>query len=388
MKFVFASDSFKGTLSSKRISQLLEQSAKKIFPDCQCSSVLIADGGEGTLDAIIDNVHGHMQSLSVHGPLFEKINAVYGIPRQNMAVIEMAAASGITLIPAASCNPLKTTTYGTGELIKDAMRRGCKHITISIGGSATNDGGIGAMKALGVRFLDKDGNELSGTGEDLIKIDKIDDSQMEPLVKETKFTVMCDVDNPLLGPNGATYTFGPQKGADQEMLELLEAGMENYVGILEQKYGISVSEIIGGGAAGGLGAACVIFLNAEYRSGIDTVLEIVDFDHIIEDADLIITGEGQCDWQSARGKVLSGIGHKGIEKDIPVIAIVGSMGKGAEDIYKEGISSIVTTVNGIMTLDKALEHAEELYLCAAERVFRMFYYIKKTTEGKNEEENK
>ena len=381
MKFVFASDSFKGSLSSKEISQLLEKSARKIFPECQCESVLIADGGEGTVAAIIDNVQGYKQKQKIHGPLFELRDAFYGvIPKQNMAVIEMAAASGITLIPLEGRNPLKTTTYGTGELIRDAMNHGYKNITVCIGGSATNDGGIGAMRALGVRFLDKDGNELNGTGEDLIKIYEIDDSQMDSRIRDTKFTVMCDVENPLLGPNGATYTYGVQKGADKDMLKILETGMEHYAKLLEQKYNISVSDITGGGAAGGLGAACIVFLKAQYKSGIDTILEMVNFDEIIKDADMIITGEGQCDWQSAYGKVLSGIGHKGLRYGIPVIAIVGGMGKDAENIYAEGISSIITTVNDIMELDKAIENAEKLYLCAAERVFRMFYSIKNSIE--------
>jgi len=376
MKFVFASDSFKGTLSSKRISELLEKSAKKILPDCRCSSVQIADGGEGTVDAIMDTVHGEKRFLLVHGPLSERIEAAYGIPQKNTAVIEMAAASGITLIPAARRNPLKTTTYGTGELIRDALHQGCKNITIALGGSATNDGGMGAMCALGVRFLDADGHVLDGTGENLEKIAEIDDSQMEPLVREADFTVMCDVENPLLGLNGATYTFGPQKGADKKMLKRLEEGMTNYAKQIERKYGISPDSIPGGGAAGGLGAACAVFLKAQYKSGIDAILEIVNFEEMIQDADLIITGEGCCDWQSACGKVLTGIGRAGQKYGIPVIAIVGSMGHGAENVYTQGVTSIMTTVNSIMTLDKAFENAEALYVNAAERVFRMFCHKK------------
>lgn len=227
------------------------------------------------------------------------------------------------------------------------------------------------MTALGVKFLDKDGNVLKGVGEDLIKIKDIDISGIHPEIKNTEFTIMCDVTNPLTGSEGATYTFGPQKGAGEEELKVLEAGMINYARVIEEKFGIDADHVPGAGAAGGLGAAFMTFLNAKPKSGITTVLDIIGFKELIKDCDLIVTGEGKIDWQSAYGKVPAGIGACGLERGIPVVAIVGGMGVRAEEMYNFGIDSIIPTINGAMDLDEAVERAEELYLSAAERMFRM-----------------
>ena len=371
MKFLFASDSFKGSLSSVEIVGILTEEAKRIFPDCECSGVSVADGGEGTIEAVIDAMNGQIRKVLVHGPLMEETTADYGVFEGSHAVIEMAKASGLPMVPAEKRNPLHTTTYGTGELIKAALDEGYRKIAIAIGGSATNDGGMGAMTALGVKFLDQAGNQLTGYGKDLGKVDSIDVSGLHPAVKETEFTVMCDVSNPLTGQNGATYTFGKQKGGTPEILEQLEKDMKSYAEKLFELTGIDVDQIKGTGAAGGLGAALNVFLNASMKSGIETVLDLIQFDTLLEGVDLVITGEGRMDWQSAFGKVPSGIGMRCKGKGIPAVAIVGGMGDGAEKIYEYGIESITTTIQGAMPIEEAMERSVELYRGAAQRTFRM-----------------
>ena len=380
MKFLFASDSFKGTLSSRRTAELLAQAASEIFPGCECSSIEVADGGEGTTDAVLSAVNGEKIPVSVHGPLWEETAAYYGKLDDRRAVMEMAAASGLPLVPSGQRNPGKTTSYGTGEMIADALGRGFRDISIAIGGSATNDGGIGCMKALGVRFLDEDGQELSGCGADLGAVRRIDTSGLDPRVKECRFTVMCDVTNPLCGEKGATHTFGRQKGGTPEILEELEAGMCNYRDILQKQFGVNMDDVPGAGAAGGLGAALMVFLDGTLKSGIETVLDLVEFDRKLEGVSLVVTGEGATDWQSVFGKVMQGVGVHCKKAGIPAVAVVGSMGKGAEDIFDYGIESILTTVNAVMPLDEALGRAEELYLQAARRLFRM---LKAGREMKN-----
>ena len=371
MKLLFASDSFKGTLSSDQIIKLLNESAQRVFPGCETVGVPVADGGEGTVDAVIAVTKGDYRKVKVHGPLMEETEASYGVFHGDSAIIEMAAASGLPLVPDEKRDPRYTTSYGTGEMILDALNKGFRDISIAIGGSATNDGGIGCIRALGVRFLDENGEELKGCGEDLIKIRKIDVSDMNPLVKECNFTVMCDVTNPLCGKDGATYTFGKQKGATPEIQDELEKGMQNYRDILKAQFGVDMDQIEGAGAAGGLGAALMVFLKGTLKSGIETVLDLVDFDKRLEGVDIVVTGEGATDWQSVFGKVMQGVGMHCKAHNIPAVAIVGSMGTGAEDIFDYGIDSMITTINGVMTLPEALENAEELYLCAARRMFRM-----------------
>ena len=371
MKFLFASDSFKGTLSSRRTAELLTRAAQEIFPDCECRCLEVADGGEGTTEAVLSAAGGRRMEAMVCGPLWERRKACYAALDGRRAVMEMAAASGLPLVPAELRDPRNTTSYGTGELIRDALDKGFRDLSIAIGGSATNDGGIGCMRALGVRFLDEDGNELSGCGGDLIKIRSIDRSGMDPRLRDTHVTVMCDVRNPLCGENGATRTFGKQKGGTPEILDELEAGMENYRELLRREFGIDMDEEPGAGAAGGLGAALLSFLRAELRSGIETVLDLIEFDKKLEGVSLVVTGEGRADWQSAFGKVMQGVGRRCLRQGVPAVAIVGSMGDGAEQIFDYGIESMITTVNGVMPLEEALERAEELYLGAARRLFRM-----------------
>ncbi len=371
MRFLFASDSFKGTLSSEKIIHLLQESAEKVFPGCETMGVPIADGGEGTVDAVIAVTGGEMRQVAVHGPLMEEAKGVYGVFHGDSAIIEMAAASGLPMVSVEKRNPLHTTTYGTGELIRDALDAGCRKLSIAIGGSATNDGGMGAMRALGVRFLDGDGQELLGFGRDLAKVADIDISGLHPAVAEAEITVMCDVNNPLTGPDGATYTFGKQKGGTPGILDELEAGMKNYASVMREKLGMDVEHLAGAGAAGGLGAALCGYLHANLKSGIETVLDLIGFDQLLEGTDLVITGEGRIDWQSAFGKVPSGIGMRCKKKGVPVVAIVGGMGDGAEKIYEFGVESIIPTINGAMDIVEALERAEELYANAADRLFRL-----------------
>lgn len=371
MKFLFASDSFKGTLSSEKIMELLDASAKQVFPDCETMGVPIADGGEGTVDAVISVTNGKIRHVKVHGPLMEEVTASYGVFRGDCAIIEMAAASGLPMVPVEKRNPLHTTTYGTGELIKDALDAGYRKLSIAIGGSATNDGGMGAMRALGIRFLDRDGQELEGCGRDLIQVADIDISNLHPGVADAEITVMCDVNNPLTGPEGASYTFGKQKGGTPQILDELEHGMKQYRKVIEEKLGMDVDNIPGAGAAGGLGAALCVFLHANLKSGIETVLDLIGFDNLLKDVDLVVTGEGRIDWQSAFGKVPSGVGARCKAKGIPAVAVVGGMGDGAEKIYEFGIDSIISTINGAMEIDEALGRAEELYTGAADRMFRV-----------------
>lgn len=378
MKFVFASDSFKGSLSSEKINDILTAVARRHFPNCDVSAVLTADGGEGTVDAVLAGTGGERVRVSVCDPLGRVIDAHYGKISEERAIIEMAAASGLPLLSENERNPLLTSTFGTGELIAHALDHGATDVTVAIGGSATNDGGMGALCALGVRFLDADGNSLSGIGTDLEKVADIDISQIHPKLKSARFTVMCDVNNPLVGERGATFVFGPQKGATPEIAAQLEAGMKNYASVIERVLGISVANIAGAGAAGGLGAALLAFLGATMKSGIETLLDLIAFDSLLCDADFVITGEGRMDGQSACGKVACGVGLRAKAAGVPAFAIVGGIGQGAEAIYDCGICSILPTVNAPMPLSDAIARAEELYESAADRLFRII----KATERK------
>lgn len=370
MKFLFASDSFKGTLTSDQTIELLTKAAREVFGSCETSGVPVADGGEGTTDAVVKARSGEIITVPVHGPLMEMEQGFYGRLSDTEAILEMAAASGLPMVPEEKRNPLNTTTYGTGELLKAALDAGYTEIAIAIGGSATNDGGMGFASALGIRFLDQEGNVLEGRGEDLEKVAHIDMSGLDPAVQKAHFTVMCDVTNPLCGPDGATYTFGKQKGGTPEILDRLEKGMQNYRDVIIREFGINPDEIQGSGAAGGLGAALKVFLHAEMKSGIETVLDLIDFDARLEGVDLVVTGEGRTDWQSCFGKVMQGVGDRSAKHQVPVAALCGGLGPDYEKIYAHGICSIMTTVDGPMPLKEALDNASELYYKGAIRMFR------------------
>ncbi|MDD6258809.1 MAG: glycerate kinase [Erysipelotrichaceae bacterium] len=369
MKIVFASDSFKGSLSNHKINTLLEESLRKNIPDAQYEIFLMADGGEGTMDAIVSYCHGKKISLTVHDPLFKNIKAEYGILNDGSAIIETASASGLPLVKESERNPLLTSTYGTGELIRDALTKGCRKIYITLGGSATNDGGTGALSVLGIRFLNGSKEVLKGTGENLRYIETIDFKDLMPEVKETEFILLSDVKNPLCGKDGAVYTFAPQKGADEEMMKELEEGMQHYRKLMIQYFGIDADMIKGAGAAGGCGAGFAVFLHAKIQSGVETVLDLEHFDEAIRYADYVITGEGCTDWQSAYGKVLQGVGEHCEKYHVPCIAISGSLGKGYEEIKHHGITELYETSLKDKPLAWNMAHAEELYSNSADKVF-------------------
>ena len=372
--FLFACDSFKGTLSSARSSELLAEEARAFFPEADFRSLEVADGGEGTVDAIVASLGGQRVSLLAADPLGRPVEATYGMLPGERAVIEMAAASGLPILSLDERDPRKTSTFGTGQMILDALDRGARDISLAIGGSATNDCGMGAMRALGVRFLDASGAELDGAGADLGLVAKIDLSGMDPRVGETSFHVMCDVDNPLVGPRGATRTFGPQKGADAAMVEELEAGMVGLAAVLEDAFGTSVADEPGMGAAGGLGAAARLFLDAEVVGGVDWVLDLVGFDECV-------TGEGHADGQSAHGKVVSGVAARCRRAGVPCVAIVGGMNADACELLDCGVDALVPTVIDAASIEEVLANAERNFRLAAQRVFSLVSLGRKMGEN-------
>ena len=377
MKFLFASDSFKGSLSSTQIITLLTHAARQVFPDCECIGLPVADGGEGTVEAVVSAAGGRYAAARVHDPCMNSITASYGILNGHKAIIEMSAASGLPLVPPDRRNPLHTTTFGTGELIRDALDNGCQEIAIAVGGSATHDGGMGCMRALGVKFLSSSGTELDGFGRELGEVAQIDTGGLDSRLRDCRITVMCDVKNPLCGQQGAARTFAKQKGASPAAVEMLEKGMCHYRDVIRSQYGIDCDTITGAGAAGGLGAALRVFLNGTMQSGIETVLTLIGFDQLLSGVDLIITGEGCTDSQSVCGKVMMGIGTHAKAHGIPCIGLSGSLGEGAEKILDCGISSLHCIIDRPMTLAYAMEHAEQLYTAAAVRLFRTIKVGKK-----------
>ena len=372
MKFVFAPDSFKGSLSAVDMTKMMDDVCKRHFPQVQTVLAPVADGGEGTVEALVLANGGHVETVRVTGPDGNLVEAAYGmIDDGQTAVLEMAQASGLPLMRG-KLDPLGASTRGTGEMIMHALDRGVKHIVIGIGGSATNDGGMGMLAALGARFFDKNENLLYGRGQDLYKVQRADFSNLHPRLHTTDMTVICDVTNPLYGPNGATAIYGPQKGVTDALFGALEGGMVHYSGILERTLGYSISQFPGAGAAGGLGAALGGVLKAHMRKGIDAVLEAMHFDELLNGCDLVITGEGKLDAQSVLfGKAPAGIAKRCAVKGIPVIAVVGGMGDGAQAFYQEGLTSIITAINGIMPLDHAIANAKALFEDSLERLFRL-----------------
>ena len=369
MRFIFASDSFKGSLSSEKANATLERAARDVFGNIASKKIEIADGGEGTLEAIqaSDNEYEEVW-MTVSGPLGEPTKAFY-IRKGNQAVIEMAKASGLPLVKPEDRNPLYTITEGTGELMRHALQNGCTDIYVAIGGSATNDGGIGAMIALGYRFLDAEGNPLAGIGKSLKHVSKIDDANVISQIKEAKFTVMCDVTNPLTGPKGATHVFGPQKGAVGDILTCLEDGMLHYQAVVEEYIGKDISKVKGLGAAGGLGGALYAFLGATMKSGIDVLLDLCNFESLLADTDLVVTGEGKTDFQSAYGKVIYGIAKRAKAMNKPVFVISGALDGDLDALYDIGVAGMMSTVCKIMDIEEAMEHAEEYLYNAAKRLF-------------------
>lgn len=373
MKIVIAPDSYKGSLSALEVANNIEKGIRRIFNNLTIEKIPMADGGEGTVQSLVDSTNGKIVNVIVKGPLGKDVTAFYGILGDaKTAIIEMAAASGLPLIPKEEKNPLITTSYGTGQLIKDALDKDCKNIIIGLGGSATNDGGVGAAKALGVKFLDKEGNNIGEGGGAVDKLNSIDISNIDPRIKDCNITAACDVDNPLCGPKGASHVFGPQKGADSSMIEFLDKNLSHYAEIIKRDLSIDIINTPGSGAAGGLGAGIMAFLNASMKRGIDIVIELTDLEQKIKDADLVFTGEGMIDFQTAFGKAPFGVAKIAKKYDIPVIAIAGGIGKDAETLYSKGFDSIFSIVDGPMTLDNAIENSSILIERTAERIARVF----------------
>lgn len=366
MKIVIAPDSFKECLTAAKVAQAIETGLKQVLPNAECVKVPVADGGEGTLQSLVDATRGRLIEVPVTGPMGETVQACFGLLGDGeTAVIEMARASGIELVPADQRNPLVSTTRGTGDLILSALDHGIKRMIVGIGGSATNDGGAGMMQALGVRLLDSTGEELPCGGAALSKLCNIDTREMDKRLQTIEFIAACDVDNPLTGTNGASAVFGPQKGASPEMVEQLDQALKHYARILERDLGKDVEQQPGAGAAGGMGAALLAFLDAELKPGIDIVMEAVDLAGNMTGADLVITGEGRIDGQTAQGKTPVGVARIAKQFNLPVIALAGSAGSGVEAVYERGIDALFPIVHGAVPLSEALAKGEENLIRAA-----------------------
>ena len=368
-KVVVISDSFKGTLSSREICDIARESVPRILPGCAVTAIPVADGGEGTVSCFLDSIGASPVTVRVQGPYGETVDAVYA-RKGNRAIIEMASAAGLPMV-GSNLDPERTTTNGVGMLLRHAVENGCNELLLGLGGSCTNDGGCGCAAALGTRFFDADGNPFVPVGGTLGNIARIDNRETEKLLRGVSLTLMSDVDNPLCGVRGAAHVFGPQKGADPAMVERLDAGLAHLAAVIERDLGARVADIPGAGAAGGMGAGCMAFLGAEMRSGIEAVLDLVDFDAQIDSADLVITGEGRIDSQSVHGKVISGIAKRTQPRGVPLVAIVGSIAPDAQEAYELG----VTAMFGIDRTAKAFtEYAAEsaaYYRATLEDVLRL-----------------
>ena len=374
MKIVAAIDSFKGSMTSLEVSEAFEKGVKKVYKDAEFLKIPLADGGEGTVEALISNLNGKMINIKVKDPLMRDIDSFYGISGDGKtAVIEMAAASGLPLLSPDERNPLKATTFGTGELIKDALEKGCREFIIGIGGSATNDAGTGMLSALGYVFLDENGNELVPNGENLAKIRSFRDDKVIKEISKAKFLIACDVDNPFYGPNGAACVYGKQKGATEEIIKILDNGMKNFSDVIKEIIKTDISNISGSGAAGGLGGAFMAFFNSELKPGIDIITEKIELENKINGSDYVITGEGRIDFQSAMGKTPSGVAKLAKKHGIPVIAIGGSVDDEIGNIYDCGITAAFSIMDSPMTLLEAMDtsNAKRLVEKTAEQIFRL-----------------
>ncbi|MDO9533763.1 MAG: glycerate kinase [Bacillota bacterium] len=377
MHIILAPDSFKGSLSAGDVAESMERGVRRVFPSARVVKLPLSDGGEGLVNSLVKATDGTFNRSPVTGPLGDPVDALWGILGDGeTAVIEMAAASGLLLVPEGKRNPMVTTTYGTGELIKEALYKCCKKLIIGIGGSATNDGGAGAAQALGARFLDKDGNPLSFGGGELSRLKKIDLSGLDKRIKEIDIRVACDVNNSLTGPRGASYIYGPQKGASPEMVQQLDEGLKHYAAIISRDLGKDVDNIHGAGAAGGLGAGLMAFINGRLTPGIELVMEIVGLEKKLIGCDLIFTGEGRLDSQSAFGKVPVGVVRKAKKFDIPVVVIAGSISDDADLLHEEGITAYFSILNAPMSLQEAMRNTGPLVEHTVSEVLRLLKITK------------
>ena len=357
MKIVIAPDSFKGSLTAIEVSDAIEQGVKEIFPEAEIVKIPMADGGDGTVQCLVNATGGKILREKVTGPLGDEVLASYGIlGDKKTAVIEMAEASGLTLVPENKRNPLITTTYGTGQLIKAALDQGCRKMIIGIGGSATNDGGAGMLQALGVKLLDREEKEVGFGGGELKKIFRIDTKYLDNRLSEAKVLIASDVSNPLCGSQGASRIYGPQKGATPEMIKKLDESLSYFAELIKRDLNKDVKDIPGAGAAGGLGASLMAFLNAELRPGIEIMIEIVKLEQAIKDADLVITGEGKIDSQTIYGKAPIGVAKIAKKYKVPVMAIAVILGEGADIVYQHGIDFLMKISEPPMSINDSKDN--------------------------------
>ncbi len=360
MKIVIAPDSFKECLTAAQVADAIETGIKQVLPGAECVKVPVADGGEGTLQSLVDATQGRIIEKSVTGPVGDAVSASYGVLGDGeTAVIEIASASGLERVTLEQRNPLLSTTYGTGELIRHALDQGVNRFIIGLGGSATNDGGAGMMQALGVSFRDKEGKELPVGGAALAQLVTIDVSSLDRRLASVACVAACDVDNSLTGPKGASAVFGPQKGASTKMVEQLDAALKQYAAVIARDLGIAVEHRSGAGAAGGMGAALLAFMKADLQPGVDIVMKAVDLTGQLKGADLVITGEGRMDSQTAQGKTPAGVARIAKKFNVPVVALVGSVGEGVEAVYDKGIDALFPIIHGAVSLPEALKAGEQ-----------------------------
>ena len=372
-QIIIASDSFKGSATSKEVGSYIAKGIHSLYPEYQTHIFSIADGGEGTVEAVMAALPGETVTLPVRGPLNGTVQAVYGLIEQGQtAIIEMAQASGLTLVPEDKQDIMKATTFGTGQLILDAINRGVRKIYIGIGGSATNDGGMGMAQALGVEFLDAKGQALSGNAQNLKAIAQIDLTKMKVNPKTIEIIILSDVNNPLCGENGAAKVFGPQKGAKANQIKMLDEGLQHYAEKLKEVYNRDFASIPGAGAAGGLGAGLMAFLNAALKSGIDEILQLIEIEPAIQTADLVITGEGRIDGQSLSGKAPIGIARIAKRYRVPTIAIVGSQSLDIEAVYQAGIAGVFDIINQPLTLEQAIQQTPKLVEATAKNAISIY----------------
>lgn len=372
MKVVIAPDSFKGSATAVEVAEALAVGFQQVFPEARIEIVPMADGGEGTVEALVSATGGKTRSAYVQNPLGDGISAEYGILGDGVtAVIEMSAASGLTLVTEELRNPMVATTYGTGQLIQSALDHGCRRLLIGLGGSATNDGGAGVAMALGASLKTSDGKSIETGGQGLADLAEIDLTEIDPRINETEVVVACDVDNPLTGPLGAAHIYAPQKGATPEMVQVLDQNLEHYASMIERYLGKVVTEIPGAGAAGGLGAGLIAFTEAELKPGIDIVTETVELVQRIKEVDLVITGEGRLDAQTIYGKTPVGVAKIAQQFGVPVIAIAGGIEGNPNELYQAGITAMVDIIPRPMQLDQAIQEVVPLISQAGERIARL-----------------
>ena len=372
MKIVVAPQAFKGSISALEAANAMREGVLRVVSDAEVVTVPVADGGDGTLETLIEGSNGRIHEIEVTGPLGERRVAEWGAMGDGAtAVLEMARTSGLALVPEERRNPLVATTYGLGEAMRHAMGSGYRRFIVGIGGSATNDAGAGMAQALGVRLLDESGNELEPGGAALAKLHRIDMSSLDEVVNECEFLVACDVNNPLTGPTGASAIYGPQKGATPEMIRELDAALSHFADVVVRDIGVEVSDVAGAGAAGGLGGGLIAFVGGQLRAGVDIVLDTVGLDDYLTDCDLVITGEGSMDHSTIYNKAPVGVAARAKRLGIPVVGISGSLGSGFQDVHDYGIDGLSAITSGPMTLDEASERASELIANTAEQVMRL-----------------